>query len=218
MKLRHLSYLFASIVLLATPAWAQQGTLFVEGDNVGIGTATPSETLHLKDTDGATAARFLIEDTGTGVANKTGFRLRSANVSGGGDWGFEVNSAGNFVIDFLPSVNAEMSFTANPGHNSTVHIFGNLVLDGTCTSCDAVLSPDATVESIEDHATRMWQEGHLPAVGPTADGKTSMDVFAKMAGMLQEIEKAHIYIEQLHRQLEEQSAEIQKLRSAVEAK
>jgi len=215
MKLRLYCYLVASILLLTTPAWAQ-GTLFVEGNNVGIGTAIPSETLHLKNTDNSTAARFLIEDTGTGVANKNGFRLRSANVSGGGDWGFEVNAAGNFVIDFLPSTNAEMSFTANPTGNSTVRIFGNLVLNGTCTGCDDVFSPDFTLESIEDHATRMWEQGHLPAVGSTPEGETSINVFEKVAGMLQELEKAHVYIERLHRQLEEQGAEIERLRAAVE--
>jgi hypothetical protein len=53
--------------------------------------------------------------------------------------------------------------------------------------------------------------GHLPGVGPTPEGKSSIRVFQKMTGMLIELEKAHIYIEQLNECLEEKDAEIRAL-------
>lgn len=209
--------LVLAAALLASPVLAQD-TLVVEGGNVGIGTSTPSETLHLLNTDDATGARFLIEDTGTGFANKTGFRLRSANAPGGADWGFEVNAAGNFIIDFLPSVNAELAINANPNGNGTVRVFGNLVVEGTCIGCDAVFEADFPLESIQDHAQSMWLLGHLPAVGPTPDGETPIDVYEKVTGMLQELEKAHVYIEQLQQRLEQQGVELEQLREAVAAR
>jgi hypothetical protein len=48
----------------------------------------------------------------------------------------------------------------------------------------------------------MWEKGHLPAVGETQEGRVAIDVFQKTTGILQELEKAHIYIEQLHGRLE----------------
>lgn len=46
----------------------------------------------------------------------------------------------------------------------------------------------------------MWVHRHLPAVGPTAEGEP-FNVTEKSGGMLNELEKAHIYIEQLHHRL-----------------
>lgn len=43
----------------------------------------------------------------------------------------------------------------------------------------------------------MWVHRHLPAVGPTAEGEP-FNVTEKSGGMLNELEKAHIYIELQH--------------------
>lgn len=71
---------------------------------------------------------------------------------------------------------------------------------GTCTTaspCDAVFDPEVyTVPSIEEHASLMWENKFLPAVGPTRNGQINMN--AKLTGMLNELEHAHIYIEQLN--------------------
>lgn len=72
---------------------------------------------------------------------------------------------------------------------------------GACTvadPCDAVFDPELyTVPSIEEHAALMWENKHLPAVGPTGPG-IPINVTEKMLRMLNELEHAHIYIEQLH--------------------
>jgi hypothetical protein len=47
----------------------------------------------------------------------------------------------------------------------------------------------------------MWQKGHLPTVGPTPEDQP-INVSDKLGRMLNELEKAHIYIDQLHRRLE----------------
>jgi hypothetical protein len=55
-----------SVVLLTLAigprlAGAQSGVLFVENDNVGVGIASPLETLHIRGADGT--AKLLIEES-----------------------------------------------------------------------------------------------------------------------------------------------------------
>ncbi|MEQ9676080.1 MAG: hypothetical protein RLO10_16645, partial [Roseovarius indicus] len=53
--------------------------------------------------------------------------------------------------------------------------------------------------SVTEHAALMWDKGYLPAVGPTLPGQP-MNVSEKMGAVLNELEHAHIYIEELHRE------------------
>jgi hypothetical protein len=46
----------------------------------------------------------------------------------------------------------------------------------------------------------MWKNSFLPAVGPTVEG-APFNLTEKTGGILNELEKAHIYIEQLHERL-----------------
>ncbi len=66
--------------------------------------------------------------------------------------------------------------------------------------CDGTFT-DYELESIEEHAAYMWENSHLWGVGPTPDG-APLNLSKKTTGILHELEKAHIYIEQLHRRLE----------------
>ncbi len=88
-------------------------------------------------------------------------------------------------------------------------ITGDLVVSGSITP-DFVFESDYALESIEDHAAFMWREKHLPAVAPAttnAAGQGLINVGARSQGVLEEVEKAHIYIEQLHERLERLLAE-----------
>ena len=69
-----------------------------------------------------------------------------------------------------------------------------------------------TVPSIEEHAAQMWQNKYLPAVGPTGPD-TPIDMTEKLLRMLNELEHAHIYIEQLNTRLSELEAELDKARA-----
>lgn len=82
-------------------------------------------------------------------------------------------------------------------------IRGELVTGGgTCGGgCDLVFTPAYELPSIESHAEQMWQNGFLPNVGPTIEGEP-INLSDKTGRMLNELEKAHIYIEQLHKRLE----------------
>ena len=55
----------------------------------------------------------------------------------------------------------------------------------------------------------MWENNYLPAIGPTPDGeKISLDIGKRHFGVLNELEKAHIYIERLNERLKEKEAEV----------
>ena len=62
----------------------------------------------------------------------------------------------------------------------------------------------------------MWKNKHLPAVAPARydeNGKRVIELGASSVEILEELEKAHIYIEQLHkdiRRLEERLAKVEK--------
>lgn len=86
---------------------------------------------------------------------------------------------------------------------ATINASGIVTLGPTCnTPCDAVFDPDVfKVESIDEHAEYMWKNKHLLGVGPTSP-ELPFNVTEKTAGILNELEKAHIYIEQLHQRLE----------------
>ena len=73
--------------------------------------------------------------------------------------------------------------------------------------------------SIEDHAAKMWDKKHLPAVGKgeyNEEGKSVLDIGSKTFGILEELEVAHIYIEQLNAQVTQQKAEMAQQRQQLD--
>ena len=105
---------------------------------------------------------------------------------------------GSFIL--TDSGDAVVEFVLGPTGN--IWISGTLTTGGpSCGGgCDELFSPAGEVESIEEHAASMWQNSHLPAVGPTAPG-VPMNLSKKVGGLINELEKAHIYIERLHERL-----------------
>jgi len=77
-----------------------------------------------------------------------------------------------------------------------------------------VFEPDFDLESIEEHAAAMWSAGFLPAIGSTVPNEP-INLTEKMGGVLNELEKAHIYIEQLHQELAQQKEQLQRLEALL---
>jgi hypothetical protein len=93
----------ALVLSLATPAWGQ-GTLFVEGDNVGIGTPTPAVRLHIDATGADSNMVRLVRDGA--------IRYRLENTAVGASWDFNNDGAGNFAISRLGTGGPELSLNA----------------------------------------------------------------------------------------------------------
>lgn len=98
-------------------------------------------------------------------------------------------------------------------NTSEVTINGNLVVSGSITP-DYVFAPQYELESITKHAELMWENKHLPSLSPAKTDKNGLGVVnlgVRSQEMLEELEKAHIYIEQLHNTLEKMQSRLAKL-------
>ena len=98
----------------------------------------------------------------------------------------------------------------NLGYNLVVA--GDITSGGTTFVPDYVFDPGYQLESIEEHADDMWKNKALKAVPPLETDETGnrrVNLTKTQLGVLEELEKAHIYIEQLNKRLkalEEKSA------------
>lgn len=183
------------IALTWAPAQAQTGTLFVEGDNVGIGTETPLEPLHIRATDGS--AKLLVEETG-GTSfeelvelhnedGNVGFRLR--NPDGLADF----NKIGNeFRINLLSSP-PELRLDEN----------GNLTIRGSLTTenppgtfPDFVLDPDYSPMPLADLREFIESEKHLPGVMSATEvgNQGGVNVSRLQLQLLEKVEELTLYV------------------------
>jgi hypothetical protein len=82
-----------------------------------------------------------------------------------------------------------------------------------------VFEPDFALESIEEHADYMWANKHLPAVGKgeyTEDGLAIINLTERSQAVLEELEKAHIYIDQLNTRLGELQQVVEQQKVQIE--
>ena len=69
---------------------------------------------------------------------------------------------------------------------------------------DYVFENGYDLESIEDHSDFMWKNKHLKAVPENSNTiEDGIDIGEQMNGILEELEKAHVYIEQLNERVKE---------------
>ncbi|MHC4559480.1 MAG: hypothetical protein ACYTFW_17960 [Planctomycetota bacterium] len=111
--------------------------------------------------------------------------------------------------------------TLNP--NGKLDVNGSIYQRGSSLHADYVFEPDYQLESIDEHSEFMWMNKHLKAI-PKSEvdegGREILEVGAHRKGIVEELEKAHIYIEQLHnrlKKLEEKEAEMQKHLASMES-
>jgi hypothetical protein len=182
-----------------------------DGD-VGIGTASPAFRLDVFSTT-AISARLKSPDVA--------FRLEGNRV-GGNNWALQTVDANGRLRIFDDTSGAERvsllqngNFgigTATPA--GTLDVNGTIFQRGILLHADYVFEPTYFLESIEEHAAFMWDNKHLPAMGARSvdeKGHEVVEIGARMRGMLEELEKAHIYISTLNNRITEKDAALTKL-------
>jgi hypothetical protein len=199
---------------------ADTNSLYIADDNnIGMGTTTPDVTLHIRKTDDT--AGLIVEEANSTTAFRNLLELRNNGAmsilfndtsTGATDWNMQNNSS-NFRI--TNSVGAGREFDLDT--NGNLEITGSLTTGGggacDATPCDGVFDPSIyTVPSITEYHASMWENKFLPSVGPTLPGQR-VDLTKKVLNMLNALEHAHIYIEQLHTQI----GEMEQRLDAVEA-
>ncbi len=183
--------------------------------HVGLGTASPSAKLHLSSSNDTN--KVLIENTSLTQAprellkfsNKGGSYITMQNTVTGQAWYLtHENSTGtsfNITHDATAGAALRLSTSGN------LRIKGTLTTAGSCNAgCDIVFSKSYQLPSIEQHAEQMWQNHYLPAVGQTKEGEP-FNISEKTGAMLNELEKAHIYIAQLNEKLKTKNQEVNQL-------
>lgn len=196
------------LALLALPALAQEGTLFVESDKVGIGVAQPGPAiLHLRNSGAPTS--FQLETIGVPVP--TTWFFQSNAVTGAFLISNFFGGAAQFQIfpNQPPSTFVVRAGRVGIGTQSpaaTLHVEGNIRQRSSVIHPDYVFEDAYDLPSIEEHGELMWENKYLPAVGPgqyDAEGNPYIDHAERSQGMLEELERAHIYIHQLNDRMKE---------------
>ena len=164
---------------------APADSMFINSSgDIGLGTSSPGEKLDIRDSGNV--------------------RFAMTAVDGDQDtWVFNHNAGKDaFIINYVDNTLASSSELILT-QTGDLTIPGTLTTGGTTCSggCDAVFTAEYDLPTIEEHAAEMWENRFLPAVGQTIEN-TPFNLTKKTGGMLNELEKAHIYIEQLHTRLE----------------
>lgn len=194
---------------------ADGSDIFYDDTNnrVGIGTTTPSTKFHVvgqtrassfssaNGTSGGPAYRFE-SDTNTGT-----FRPAADNyaITTGGSERLRIDANGNVGIG---TASPTSKLEVNGGDIQVTG--GSFIDDGTTLNVpDYVFEPDYKLESIEEHAEYMWQEKHLPAVKSAKELNDSngYNMAERREQILEELEKAHVYIAQLYDTIKKLTAE-----------
>ena len=166
--------------------------------NVGLGTQSPDAPL---DIERSSNPKLRLTNTQTGTGNT--WELISADDSGRLNFTNVTNGKTPVKIDDMANNNLlKLGLDGSPNR---VDITGVLFINNIDNSNpDYVFEPDYKLESIEEHASYMWKNKHLPAVGSGVNGengKAMINVANRSQGVLEELEKAHLYIEQLHKRI-----------------
>ena len=200
---------------------APTSSIFIDvGGDVGLGTSSPDSAFHLSRT-GLVLPIFQSSDNDaiqirlkSDSANRRFVALNSTDVVQS-----QIVLGDNGQFDFLGETGADLRMR--------IEADGDVLIAGDCmdqndpgpaVACDAVFDPSYDLPSIEEHAALMWENKYLPQIGPTPEGKRiSMSLQKRHYGMLNELEKAHIYIEQLHNRLQEETEEREDLTERLAA-
>ncbi len=188
------------------------GSLAIKDDgSIGLGTSQPEGKLH---TQGGGTQKIYFESS-NGGAVQVRFRTDSENRRF-----LAVDNADNVKSQIIFKDN-EILFTGqtDSGANRwlTIGPSGIVSQGPTCSPspCDATFDPEVfTVPPIDERAALMWENKHLPAVGPTAPHEP-VNLTEKLGGVIHELEVAHIYIEELHKRTLNQDARIEDLLARI---
>ncbi len=182
----------------------------INGD-LGVGTNLPLAPLHILQNASGPAEMLRMENDG-------GSFFSFENTTSGGTWFvvheyFSGSPAGpRFLITH--STNTGPSMDLSPDGNLT--IAGSIFTAGSCSAgCDRVFASDYELPTIEEHAAAMWRHHYLPVVGPTPEEGQPFNLSDKTERMLNELEKAHIYIEQLKNESDQKGEQIAALTQEV---
>jgi len=185
---------------------AASNVIYIASDEqTGFGTTSPTAPIDVN------------AGTNIGPGNSA---IRASNASGAVGLQLDPNNDGTFWFITANSDNDTFRINRNGGTGEVEFEIeqstGNLTIPGsiitgggTCGGgCDFVFTDQYKLPTIEEHSEAMWENGYLPNVGPTVENQP-INLSEKTGRMLNELETAHIYIEQLHKRLAKLEAKLE---------
>lgn len=202
------------LVLAGATGLATADSLYVDATgNVGVGTNLPAQKLHVLD------GNLKVEQSVAATDSVLEFTTAS------GTWEIKQNANTGRLTFFYPgggATTASFKFDPSAQENlfrvgivdgQTVDINGNLVVNGVPVA-DYVFSPEYDLKSIEEQSAFMFENKHLPAVQKGDENmKANINVMDNQMAILEELEKAHIYISQLNETIKEMKADMAELKA-----
>jgi hypothetical protein len=183
---------------------------------VGIGTAAPTDMLHVRSTGGV--ASLLVEEASATLDNnrvlleavnngRAQFRLRNTADATGLSWFVSHETNGNFAISREGTGVAEVTVEPN----------GDLIITGNYTP-DYVFEPDYELMPLSELADFVTRERHLPNVPNAVEvEKNGINVNDFPMALLEKIEELTLYTIDQHEQLTSLGAENSELKARLEA-
>ncbi len=182
---------------------APDNSIYIDTDgDVGMGTNSPDASLDVEGT-GTMEVRLTSTDDGIAQMALNSNKLWEVRSLSDGDFVVKRDGIGGAVPLRIGSLADNNLIQIGETATNVVNVNGNITATGTITP-DYVFEPEYELESIEEHAAYMWREKHLPAVDAAkTDGKGNgkVDLVNRSQQLLEELEKAHIYIEQLNKRI-----------------
>ena len=190
--------------------------------NVSIGTTETSGKLHIKTGSWGAAHLHLENDAGGGYSRilqtlAGDYSLSFRNYAATGTRrAFTFRNAADSILLLIGSGGNVGIGTTSP--KGKLDVNGSIYQRGGVLHADYVFEPGYELESIDEHSEFMWDEKHLPAIPKVEldeNGREILEVGAHRRGIVEELEKAHIYIEQLHKQNKALEERLVKLEAIV---
>ena len=186
--------------------------------NVGIGTTSPQNKLDVAGrttmrTDTADSTKVLIFDNLLGA-----MRIYTDSSAG---------TAKDLILGTYPNGHTNQLFlqqsTGNVGIGTTspqgkLDVNGTIFQSGSVLHADYVFEDSYELESIEEHSEFMWRNKHLAAIPKAtvdAQGREIVEIGSHRKGIVEELEKAHIYIEQLDNKNKTLEQRVEKLENVI---
>lgn len=183
---------------------------------VGIGNASPNAPITFA---GATGDKIQLFPAAAGARYGMGIQAGEMQFYvPSGSQHFSFNTGGDLQTSGVSEL-MRIQSGGNVGIGTTnplgkLDVNGSIFQRGAVLFADYVFEPTYTLESIEEHADFMWNNRHLPAVGARKvdeNGHEIVEIGARMRGLLEELEKAHIYISSLSDRIGAKDVEFAKL-------
>jgi hypothetical protein len=185
--------------------------------DVGIGTTSPDQRLHILGNN----PRILIE----GSSGNPEVNFRNSGDTFSETWAIykhETSDDLRFYQEGSDRVTIENT-TGNVGIGTTdpqgkLDVNGSIYQRGVKLYSDHVFESDYDLESIDEHAEFMWNEKHLKAVPRAKKDEKGQDIVeygSHIRGIVEELEKAHIYIAKLNNSVKNQKDLIEDQQEAI---